>query len=66
MSSIASALILVGKSKPNSVRRQPTKQASTEPTQKGGKKPTVPIPIDHIRYDEVGRWPKPETDKKRC
>ena len=66
MSSIASALILQGKSKPNCIRGQITKQASTESTQKGGKKPTVPILIDHIRYDEVGHWPKPETVKKHC
>ena len=65
-SRIASALILAGKSKPNPIRGQPTKQTSTEPTWKGEKKPTVPIPINKIRYDEVGHWPKPETDKKHC
>ena len=54
ISSIASTLILAGKSKPNSVRGQPTKRASTEQIRKGGKKPTILIQIDDIRYDEVG------------
>ena len=65
-SSIVSALILAGKSKPNSFRGWPTKRASIEPTWNGGKKPTLPIPIDDVRHDEVGHWPKPGIDKKRC
>ena len=65
-SSIVSALILAGKSKPNSFRRWPTKWVSIEPTWNGGKKTTLLIPIDDVRHDEVGHWPKPGTDKKRC
>ena len=64
-SEIAEALIHSNKVTPSNSRGRPPKRRSTEPVRRG-KKPTVPLPIHDVRYDQVGHWPKMQENKNRC
>ena len=46
-------------------RGRPSKRQSTESTPTG-KRPAVPVPVDAIRFDQIGHWPSATSDKKRC
>ena len=64
-SEIAEALIHSNKVTPCSSRGRPPKRRSTEPVTRG-KKPTVPLPVHDVRYDQVGHWPEMQENKNRC
>ena len=54
-SEIMEALIHSNKLTPCSSRGRPPKRRSAEPVTRG-KKPTVPLPIHDVRYDQVDHW----------
>lgn len=62
---IAEALIMANKVPTSSNRGRPSKRKSVE-KRPGGKKPAVPLPCHDVRYDCLGHWPIPVSDKKRC
>ena len=64
-SEIAEALTHSNKLKACSSRGRPPKRRSTEPVARV-KKPTVPLPINDVRYDQVGHWPEMPENKSRC
>ena len=63
---IAVALINAGKATPNKSRGRPPKRPSEESIPHGGKRAVIPTPIADIRFDNIGHWPNPSADKKRC
>ena len=62
---IAEALIHSNKVTPCSSRERPPKRRRTKPVTRG-KKPTAPLPIYDVRYDQVGHWPEMQENKNRC
>ena len=64
-SKIAEALIHSNKVTPCNSRGRTPKRRSTEPKTRR-KKPTVPLLIHDVRYDQVGHWPEMQENKNRC
>ena len=64
-SEIAEALIHLNKVTPCSSRGRPPKRQSTASVMRG-KKPTAPLPIHYVHYDQVGHWPEMQENKNRC
>lgn len=64
-SEIAEGLTRADKINPTSSRGRPAKRRSIEPVARG-KKPAVVLPIADVRYDQVGHWPQPISQKNRC
>lgn len=62
---LAEALIRANKVPTTNNRGRPSKRKSLE-QRPGGKKPAVPLPCNDVRYDGLGHWPIPISDKKRC
>ena len=66
---IADGLIHDNKARtPGSSRGRPSKRKSVEESvqkRPGGKKPAISLPGDDVRYDCLGHWPIPTSDKKR-
>ena len=61
-SEIVEALIHSNKVTPCSSRGRPPKRQSTEAMTRG-KKPTVPLPMYDVRYDQVGHWREMQESK---
>ena len=64
-SDIASALIHANKPIQSSSYGRPAKRQSIDLAPRG-KKPTVPLPVNDVRCDEVENWPVPVMQKNRC
>ena len=64
-SDIASALIHANKPIQSSSCGRPAKRQSIDLAPRV-EKPTVLLPVNDVRYDEVGHWPVPVMEKNRC
>ena len=62
---VAESLIHANKVAVRTSRGRPSKRKSVE-IRPGGKKPAIPLPCNGVRYDGLGHWPMPTSDKKRC
>lgn len=62
---LAKSLIGANKVATSSSRGRPPKRKS-EVANRGGKKPAVAIPCHDVRYDGLGHWPIPSSQKNRC
>ena len=45
---------------------RPSKRKSTEAFKPPPRSPVIPTPVDDVRYDNIGHWPVPVSNKKRC
>ena len=69
---LAEALIHANKALPvnGNGRGRPSKRKSIETIgelmEKGCKNAIIRTPCDNMRYDQLGHWPEPTSDKSRC
>ena len=63
---IAEALIYADKGPEKPTQGRPSKRASLECAPTVGKRPSNPLPVADVRYDNIAHWPAPTHDKKRC
>lgn len=49
-------------------RVRPSKRKSTKAVKPPPRSPVIPtsVAVDDVRYDNIGHWPVPVSDKKRC
>ena len=62
---LSDALILANNVNPSSSRGKHPKRRSLEGATTG-KKPTQPLLVTDVRFDQVAHWPSPTTNKNRC
>ena len=56
---------IINADKVNSSSARGRKQRSIDPVPRG-KKPTNPLPVHDVHYDQVGHWPEPVSQRNRC
>ena len=62
---LAESLVKANKNVASSSRGRPPKRKSDVVT-KAGKRATVAIPCNDVRYDGLGHWPVPNKNRSRC
>ena len=62
---IADALMHANKTGQTPIRGRPSKRKLSD-ARPVGRKPVIPLPCNDVRYDGLGHWPIPTSDKKRC